>query len=117
MKVEFQVVDQAQWDTCEKVVPVIKAIRSLTGLGLREAKSVTDGFNDGESFKGKMINHDNSLIGELKANGINVDSVTQRYINDTRALLIKSVNDGEFVLAQNYLSALHEITSNYPLVT
>lgn len=55
-----------------QLVPAIKAIRSATGMGLKEAKDVYDAVRDGKPQKIKLTHRDNrkNAVFELRSAGM-----------------------------------------------
>lgn len=86
-------------------VSVIKAIRTISGLGLKESKDITDAV--GDHFISLLPNVSNLVMDEqikmLRANGIQVEDSAFAIIEDLRKLGASALLQGEDELANEIL--------------
>lgn len=93
-------------------VAVIKAIRSLTGLGLKEAKDVSDIYGVVQTLAlsqpvfSTIMSSEQYIEGQfriLRAEGIEVGEPVQKILTDLRKLATQALSMGEDELANEIL--------------
>lgn len=95
-------------------IPVIKAIRTLTGLGLKEAKDASELFNVPQTFTLNVagsatstIQSTSAFIDEqfriLRADGVQVGEPVYTILEDLRKLGSQALLQGEDELANDIL--------------
>lgn len=96
-------------------IPVIKAIRTLTGLGLKEAKDASELFNIPQTFTLSLvgpvhtgtIQSTSAFINEqfriLRADGVQVGEPVFSILEDLRKLASQALLQGEDELANEIL--------------
>lgn len=94
--------------TYHNKVAVIKAIRTLTGLGLKEAKDASERNGVRQSFPLALFNGQNNPQYEencriLRAEGVDVGPVAQKIIQELRKLGSQALLQGEDELANEIL--------------
>jgi hypothetical protein len=98
-----------------KKVNAIKAVRALTGLGLKEAKAVTDELQTGEPQK-ITVNagqHDRQEhYDTLRSNGIQIMEMGNTYVREIRNLLIRTLKNGDYSIAEEVLALLKTVDGN-----
>lgn len=101
-------------DAMTHKVNVIKAIRSLTSLGLRESKEISDDLGEGKPRE--ITIRDNLEFNEeyfnvLRSNGIIVGRALQNngYVRDVRNLTIRALKNGDYTVAQDVIELLKKL--------
>jgi hypothetical protein len=102
-------------DQMNKKVNCIKAVRYLTGLGLKEAKAVTDQLSEGKSQKIEVtlqICDRQEQYDTLRENGIQIMEMGNTYVKDIRNLLIRALKNGDYSIAEEVLILLKSVDGN-----
>jgi len=101
-------------DTMDRKIHVIKAIRALSGLGLKEAKQIADDLQKGET--GSFYSNDNHDANRehfetFKEQGVVIiqKTTTNEYVRDARNLAIRAIRNGDYSIAQDVLDLLKKI--------
>ena len=105
----------AQWSPHANRIQVIKSIREFSGLGLKEAKDVTDqpgqhrisyAYMKTRAGSGWHINLLNECISNMQAAGIAVKPSAYGILDDLKRLSKEALDIGELDLANEILQLL-----------
>lgn len=96
-------------DLFTKKVNVIKAIRVLSGLGLKESKEGADDMQQGKSFTFES-NGDLDALSIMKSFGVVVvGEVANPYIRDVRNVAIRAIRNSDYMVAKAIMNLLVSI--------
>ncbi len=95
----------------DRKIHVIKAIRALSGLGLKDAKEIVDGLQVGATGSFHIDdNHDANRehLEVFKDQGIVIIQKTtaNEYVRDARNLAIRAIRSGDYSVAEDVLNLL-----------
>lgn len=106
-------------DTMDKKVGVIKAVRALTGLGLKEAKTIADGLCEGSTQEISVMNNpeaNREHFEVFRANGITIENKSELqanvYVRDVRNLTVRALKNGDYSVAQEVIELLKKLDPN-----
>jgi hypothetical protein len=99
-----------------KKVDSIKAVRALTGLGLKQAKAVVDQLGEGKSQMIDVILHPTDRrdhYDTFQLNGITVMEkfAGNSYVKDIRNLSIRALKNGDYTVAVDVIELLQKVDS------
>lgn len=105
MNASFKITNQNSFDKT-KVVSIIKVLRSLSGMSLRDAKHTTDEMNEGKTVNLKSSG-DKYMVAELEGYGITLcNQSTDEYVHVARSLVTVAISVGNYTEAAAIITAL-----------
>jgi hypothetical protein len=102
---------------CTKI-SVIKAVRALTGFGLKEAKAIADGLCEGSTQEISVMNNpefNREHFEVFRSNGITFDNCKLQanvYVRDIRNLTVRALKNGDYSVAQEVIELLKKLDPN-----